>query len=256
MNEEALLKELQDVPGAVNAEEVTEDTQELPEEPQNVPEEPQAEEEQDETMEELLGTKEEEVEKKDDSVPLAKFLELKSELSEIKKAVMSKSEKADTIEALADEYDVDIDFVSRLSKNIEAKTSKAIQDKYEPIIAKQQIEQQREKTDKMFDTVYGKAIESLPDFTNVVNKDVIKKLALDDSNSKKTVKQIIKEVYGGMVEKVDGQPHPSFEKPSTGTRNPGTLDYSNLSNEDHKTIASDPKLKAEYGEWAVENLRW
>lgn len=253
IDDNQLMNELAKNPDFINEEGAGSDQPEVPEEPQG-PEEPQQEtadvEDEGETMEEVLGLKEEAEAESEETVPLATFLEMKKELSDLKKQNLSSSERDASIEAIANEYDVDLVFANKLADAITAKATKEVQKQYEPLVQKQK----QAETDKMFDSVYGKAIESMPEYAGIANKDVVKKLALDPSNKKKTVKQIMKEVYGSVVDRIDAQPGQSFEAPRAKNRNVNDLDFGNLSAEDHDLIASDPKLRAQYGDWMVKNM--
>ena len=229
--------------------------QDVPEEPAKSPEEPLYEEDEDisKPMSEVLGNKPKE-EPKDDSVPLAKYLELKSELAAAKSQEMTKSEEKASLKDLAEEYDVDLDFVQKLASTISSEAQKKAKEEYEPFLKQQQEKERTQEQNKVFESVYEKAILAFPDLEGSINKNVIKALAFDEKNSNKSVKDIINEVYGGVIERVESAPGASFEKPSTGTRKSTGLDYSNLSKEDHDAIASDPSLKKGYGDWLEKNL--
>lgn len=222
------------------------------------PEEPQHEEdpELDKPMSEVLGTKAQEAEQEiKDSVPLATFLELKKEMAELRQQNLSKNETSSSLRELADKYDVDQDFLAEFAEGVAAKAKEEVEKKYEPLIKQQADERRLEKQEQMFNAVFEKALASQPEhIAKVVNKDVIKRLAFDDVNGDKSVRQLIKDVYGNVPEQVDSRPSPSFEKASTGTRKDTNIDFNNLSPEDHDTIANDPKLRAEYGDWLVENV--
>ena len=250
IDDNQLMKKKKKNPDFINEEGADSDQSDVPEEPQQGPEDPHVVEDQDETMEEVLGLKEKTEAQTEQTVPLSTFLEMKKELSSLKKQALSDSERDASIEAIAAEYDVDLNFANQLADAIAAKAAKEVQKQYEPIIQKQK----QAETDKMFDKVYDKAIESMPEFANVANKDIVKKLALDPSNKTKTIKQIMKDVYGDIVERIESQPGPSFEKPRTTNRNVNEMDFGNLTLEDHDLIAHDPKLRAQYGDWMTKNM--
>lgn len=223
-----------------------------PEEPTDQATDTQEDEDINKSMSELLGGKEEQKseEKSNDTVPLATYLELKSELAEIKRQDMTKSQESESLKALAEEYDVDADFVQKLGAVLTAEAEKKVKEKYEPFIQKQQQSEIEKKQNEVFDSLYGKILKSNPEMEGIVNKDVIKALAFDKSNANKSVKQIINEVYGGAIEKADLDSVSSFEKGSVATRKETTtIDFNNLSKKDFDRIESDPKLKEQYGEF-------
>jgi hypothetical protein len=230
-------------------------------------EEPQEEENSDINVPlgELLGNEEEtdepaettkKVDVQGDTVPLALFLDLKREMKELE----SKAKGGDSnalLEAIADKHNVDVDFMREFADSIRENTAKEIRKEYEPFFNKQKEEAENLKKDQLFDSVYDSATKSFPELEGVLNKDLIKGLALDPKNSDKSVKQLIEWAYKGVMSKDDETPAPSFEEGSpSGGKKSGKLDFSNLSPEDHKTIADDPKLRKEYGDWVTENVRW
>ncbi len=191
------------------------------------------------------------------NVPLSTFLELKKELKNAQNALKNSSMATDSaLQELAQEYDVDVDFMRKLADSIKQETAKEFQSKYEPMFNKQQQEREAEKRDALFTKVFEQAKKSYPELNDVLNKDLIKDLALDPKNSNKTVKQLIEWTYGGVINRIDETPAPSFEKGSSGSTKSSGLDFSNLSEQDHKAIANDPKLSKEYGDWVVKNVHW
>ena len=111
------------------------------------------------------------------------------------------------------------------------------------------------KKEDVFNKIFEKASISFPELKGVLDKETIKRLAFDKENSDKTVKQLIEKVYGGVIGKKEEEPSPSFEKGGVGAKT-STLDFANLSAEDHKLIKGDPKLAEEYGDWVVKNVSW
>lgn len=280
MEDELLMKELEKIE---NGEQPTpqEDGKEDPKSPEeptktvkegadNDSEEPEtpdkesgeSDEELDKPLGEILGTKKEEEDEPEEDepsqegvVPLSLFLELKREMKELKEKTAASND--DVIADLSSRYDVDPQFMQEMVDAISSKTAKQFQDKYEPLIEKQVKEREQEKVESVFDKVFDKAVKQFSGNESIIQKDLIKRLALDPENADKSVKQLIEWAYGGALETVEGKPSVSFEKPKAGGgKKSTTLDFANLSPEDHKTIADDPKLRAEYGEWVTQNVRW
>lgn len=172
-------------------------------------EEPKKEEEstgeEPKTVEDLLGTKEE----RDDRVPLKTFLEIKNEkkglekeISDLKKQIEQGATKAEIksdLKSIAEKYDVDQNFLEEISTVIYSKAKsevdEAIQSKLKPLEAKDRAE----KIEKVFSENFNKVMEDMPEYKDVVNRDVIKELSLLPKNAKKTFQQIIEETYSNTV---------------------------------------------------------
>lgn len=220
-------------------------------------EEPQSEENStiDAPLGQLFGEKIDEPKQTDNNktVPLSTFLDLKSEMKELKES-LKVGQGNQALEELAQEYDVDVDFMRKLANTIQQENAKEIQAKYDPIIKKQEEETRLKEQNNLFDKVFEQAKKSYTDISDVINKEIIKDMALNPKNANKTVKELIKEVYGGVMNKTDESPAPSFEKVQARASKESGLDFGNLSLEDHNAIAADPKLKKAYGDWVVKNI--
>lgn len=203
------------------------------------------------TMEEILG------EKKEETVPLATFLDLKKDKKEAERKLKEiqdkidegsdKTEISEDLQALAEEYEIDPKFLDRLSKSIYAKAKAEVDNKLKPL----EVKEKEEKINKIFNEHFEKAIDEMPEYSEVVNKDVIKALSLLPENSKKTFQQIIEETYGKTV---------SGKK----TMEPGTprggkdieLDFSKMTDPAYyKQVMQNPELKKKYNEGMAGRLR-
>lgn len=211
-------------------------------------------EEREESLGDVLETKVEVVKPKAEkpkTVPIELFLELKKELKEAKSEKGSSFSGDSSIEDIAKEYDVDVAFVGKLAKAIETNTAKQFEEKFSGKFQEIENKTKRETVDKKFNDLFEKTIGSFPELEGVVNKDVIKQLALNPANSKKTMTQIIEEVYGHTA-----QGKKTIE---TATANAGdkteTVDFSKAGDPAvYARIKADPKLKEEYNQYVIKHL--
>ena len=195
------------------------------------------------------------------TVPLTTFLETKKEkkalereLSELRAkadAGATKSEVKSDLKSIADKYDVDPNFLSELSDIIYAKAKgdveETLNNKLQPIEAKEKAE----KINTAFNDHYSKVIEEMPEYKNVVNKDVIKSLSLLPENSKKTFQQIIEETYGNSV---TGKRTMETSTPRGGKD--ASLDMSKTNDPEYfKQVMANPELKKKYNEGLVSRIK-
>lgn len=195
-------------------------------------------------------------EKKEDTVPLSTFLEVKNankeltrEMKELKKSIeagATKKEVSADISALADKHGVDADFLQDFAAAVRAEAKKeadeAVASKLKPLEDKERMQ----KIEEAFGVHYTKALEALPEYTGLVNRDVIKNLSLLPQNANKTFTQLIEEAYGHLVtgkRSVDPATTTRASKTETGdvdmeraTRDPGYF----------KEIMENPVLKEKY----------
>lgn len=254
MTDEQLKEELLQQEDEQTPEEPVEDTQE--EETSPSPEEPQ--EEEDSTIDKPLSDVFNEEKRTDDTVPLAKYLDMKnklqSKLDEKDQLIMESTPNNKEIASLAEKYDVDAEFMSEFAKIMKAEALKEAQEKYDPILKKQAEEKALSEKEKLFNQVFDKVSESYSEYAGIINKDIIREMALNGKNADKSVRQLIESVYGGVIKSKEEAPASSFEQSRPSTKKSKDIDFSNLSDSDHDLIASDPKVREEYGKWLESNL--
>jgi hypothetical protein len=216
----------------------------------------EAQEVEEESVEETLGeTFEQEEEKpkpkeKPKTVPIELFLDLKKELKELKNAKGSSLPSDSSIEALAKEYDVDAGFISRLAETIKSSTVTEFETKYNAKINELENLSKKDSKDKKFNDLFEKTIESYPYFKDVANKDVIKQLAFNPENGKKTLSQILEDVYGHTVQ---GRKTMETAQPS-GNREE-SVDFTKAGDPAvYAKIKSDPKLFKEYRDFVQQHI--
>ena len=198
---------------------------------------------------------------KDRSVPLPTFLELKKEskkakqeISDLKKQIEDGASKQDIskgIKEIADEHNVDENFLNEFASTIKAQAEKEIDSKIAEKLKPLQDEDNAKKVDDIFNKNFDKVLENLPEFKDVANKAVIKTLALDPANKNKTFTKIIEEAYGHLI-----QGKKTIESSTPNSKSEGeTLDKAKLKDPVYmKKVLADPELKKEYNEGLIKRL--
>jgi hypothetical protein len=197
----------------------------------------------------------------DKTVPLNTFLETKKEKKALEKELKelreerqngaTKTEVNASLKAIAEKYDVDVNFVDELSSAIYAKAKEDVEEtlnsKLQPLEAKEKAE----KINTAFNEHYEKVIAEMPEYKNVINKDVIKSLSLLPQNSKKTFQQIIEETYSNSV---TGKRTMETSTPRGGKD--ASLDMSKINDPDYfKQVMANPELKKKYNEGLTSRIK-
>lgn len=144
--------------------------------------------------------------KKEQSVPLAAHIELKKEykklegeLKELRKSIesgASKTEVAASIDAIVSEFpDVDPTFLRKLSQTITAEAETKAEQKLAERLKPLQEREEVARIEAIFSEHFEKAVSELPEYKDVVNREVIKQLSLLPQNANKTFSQLIEETY-------------------------------------------------------------
>ncbi len=218
--------------------------------------EPQVEAEKEQTLEEIVGTPEVE-EPKEDTVPLSAFLDIKKELKELQKTSRKADEEPSSydIAQIAKEYEVDEQFVSKLSKAIKSEAASEVEAKYKPLLERQEAERkaleaerQSEKLETVFNQVYDKVTKENPDVANLANKEVIRQLAMSPANKNKTVSQLLEETYGATVKNKT-----SIESARPAHSKDKQTDFSKMSAEEANEASVDPDRKGDYADYLIKS---
>jgi len=194
--------------------------------------------------------------KKPETVGLDKFLEIKKENKELKNQLNdlakriesgdNKQDVAEDIQALADEHDIDSNFLNKLVKSIESKAEKNLEERISQKLAPLTEKDKEEKIEKAFSKAYEATISEMPEYENLVNREVIKVLSLDPKNANKTFAQLIEETYGKAI---TGKRTIETTKPGGG-KEPTEIDFDKAlkDTEYFKEIMSNPTLKKKYND--------
>jgi hypothetical protein len=203
-----------------------------------------------ETVGETLQVKEEVKEAK--MVPEAVLIEYKKEskavrkeLDALKKSIEEGSTKKEVKQSLKDiatKHNVDAEFLNEFSEAVRKEAETEAEEKMKPI----QEKENAEKRDKIFESHFTKTLEEMPEFKNLVNKDVIRTLAFDPKNANKTFAQILQDSYGHLV---TGKKTLETTKARGGAQDT-EVDFSKArtNTEYFKEVMADPELKRKYND--------
>lgn len=242
-----------------------------PEEEEQAEAEPQVEQkpletpaEDDKPLGEMLGEEEavEEVDEEDtededeeEMVPKATLLKVKQRLKEEIRSLKSKpsiSNLEDIADSVAEKFGTDPEFVKEILSQSTGLIEQKFQRELQQVKEKDKAKELEVKKNQLFDGLFEKLVAKNPELKDVVNKDFIRKEALDPSNSKKTLKDIVKDIYGGAIEtkklSFDGY------KASKGEVEPDNLLNADLQTQ--KEIANNPKLRKKFGEELAKRVNW
>lgn len=193
---------------------------------------------------------------KENTVPEHKFLDEKKGRKEAEKRLKdleeqikngaTKKEVSSDLSSIAKEYDIDPAFLEKLEQSIRSKTEKDLEDKFSSKFKPLEDKERMEKIDKAFETHYAQAINSMPEFKDIVNPSVIKALSLMPQNASKTFPQLIEETYGNAI---TGKRTIQSTTPGGG-KDDEPLDVSRAEKDIEylKQVLADPKKKAQYNE--------
>lgn len=164
------------------------------------------------------------------------------ELKALKKSIESGATAVEISEEMAEiseEYDIDPSFLQRFAAGIKAETERELEAKFGQKAG-------AEKFDTAFDNALRVALERGPEFSKLVNPEVIKSLARLPQNSNKTVSQLLEETYGNAL---TGKRTIETTTPGGG-KDPEPLDFDKArkDNSYFNEVMKNPKLKKEYNE--------
>jgi hypothetical protein len=108
----------------------------------------------------------------------------------------------------------------------------------------------KERVDKALTENINKALEVMPEYEGVVNKDVLKSLARLPENKNKTFQQLIEETYSKTV---TGKKTMETSTPRGG-KDVG-IDWSRVKDPSYfSQIMADPELKKQYNEKLISRI--
>ena len=214
-----------------------------------------------ETVGEVLNSQKQKP--KEETVPLSTFLEIKNEnkamhkeMKELKKSIeqgANKKEVNSTIKALSEKHGVDADFLEDFAVAVRQEAKKEVEEELSSKLRPIEEKEKAEKFDKVFNQHYTKALEQLPEFDGVVNKEVIKTLSLNPANANKTFTQLIEEAYGHLV---SGKRTLDVANSRNSRLEAGEVDVkrANTDIEYFREIKSNPHLLKKYNEMISKDL--
>jgi len=196
------------------------------------------------------------------TVPEAAFLDEKKGRKEAERRVKElerlisqggeRSEIKADIEDIAKKHNVDSDFLREFASSIEASLKKDTSDELSKKLRPIEERDRQDRIDKAFEQHFAIAMDKLPEFKNIVNRDAIKTLTLDPRNSKKTFSQIIEETYGSAI---PGRRTIEQNRPG-GSKEPAEIDYDRAKSDGtyFKELMADPSSKKKYNDGLLSRI--
>lgn len=191
-------------------------------------------------------------EKIPDTVPLKKYLDLKKDIKELKEQLGKQSSSNLTLkelEDLADENNLDKGVLKKIADIIKNETLKEADKKIAPILEKERMRE----SEKAFEKDFKKTIlEKYPELKE--KKDAFKRIAFSPQFLHlKTLEDIRKEFFDGYKPK---EKKDAVEAGSKGqSKATETIDFANMTDEQHSKVLADPSTRAEYYKWRETQVR-
>lgn len=199
------------------------------------------------TVEAELGEK---PKKAPDTVPLSVYLELKEDLKTLKQEIKeSKSTKRDDVVArgvgeLAQRYpDVNEDFIKDMLSSATAEATRKIEEKYSPIIERQEVEKKQIAFDRAFDSLFEKTMLENPDLPKTVDKELVKELASTPKYKNVPLATILTKMYGATVQGKSSSENDTRSAPDLVD---DVVSYDKITEEQRRAILANPKARQKY----------
>jgi len=188
-----------------------------------------------------------------ETVPLPVYLELKEDLKALKQEIKkSKETSQETIRIeglgdLAEKYpDVDKDFIKDLLNSATVEATKKIEEKYNPIIERQESEKRQAAFDRAFDNLFDKAIQENPDLPKNIDKEMIKELATSKKYVNVPVADILVKMYASNS---TGRESSETDVRTAGDKVDDIVSFDNITKDQRAAVMADPKARAKYFNW-------
>lgn len=219
-------------------------------------------EEKDTKVSDIIGKPEAKAEKQEAKmVPEAVLLEYKNQNKELKKDIQelkkliedgaSKKEVSQSIQEIAEEHNVDPDFLQKIVKTIKQEAREELEKEVSAKMKPFEEKDKNEKIEKAFNDEYSKVLEKYPEYKDIANKEVVKALTLNPKNSDKTFVQVLEEAYGHLV-----KGRKTLETTKSRVEQITDIDQERAGKDPEyfKEIMSDPELKKKYNEGLTKRL--
>lgn len=185
------------------------------------------------------------------TVPLSTYLELKKDLKELKEEIKnSKSSEKESvrlqgIEDIASKYpDVSTEFIQDILGAAKVLATKEIDEKYSPIIEKQENERKQAEFDKAFDNLFEQALNDNPDIPKSVDKDLVKTLALTPKYRNIPISEIMMKLSGSV--EIKGKETTENDTRGSGDVLEGRVNFDSMSEDQRKAVMADPAARKKY----------
>jgi hypothetical protein len=211
----------------------------------------------------LGGKKTDASSKKDEAVPLATFLEVKGDLkaanAEIKRLTAKlensdgDADVSDEMDTLVEEYGADPKFVKKLVNVIQKNIEKGTTTKVNEIIKPLQAKDEDERIEKAFSRAFDATMSDLPEYEDIVNRDVIKALSLNPANKDKTFRQLIEETYSKAIK---GKKTMEETTPNADKEIGEKVDFARMKKDQgyYAEVMKNPDLKKQYNDGLAKRL--
>lgn len=186
------------------------------------------------------------------TVGLDKFLDQKKQNKELKQRLevlekqigdgATKREVSKDIRALAQEHNVDPEFLESFADAVRERAEAVVDEKLRPLTE----EKAQAKREQLFKQHIEATLEEMPEYKDVVNIDILRQLAFNPANAKKTFRNLLEEAYGNVV-----KPRKSIETTTPrGGAQGGALNYEKALHDAtyFREVMADPQLKQQYNE--------
>lgn len=188
-----------------------------------------------------------------ETVPLSVYLELKEDMKDLKKTIKESkgSEKStvtvEGVSELAKKYpDVSQEFIEDMLSAATSTATKKVEEKYTPIIEKQEQERRQADFDRAFDNLFEGAIKDNPDLPSNIDKDLVKTLALTPKYKNVPVADILVKMYGSAPA---GKTSSENDARSSADRVEDIVSFDKVTAEQKSAIMADPKARQKYFTW-------
>lgn len=240
MTQETTAPEEKEVQEDTSAAEVKESPEESTgETSENESQEQESTESTEPSVAELHPEEEKKESKKPESVPFNRFMKEKEKRKNLEKQLEDlKSQKEDELDDDSSESVDDDSEVSKLASEVE----------------QMKLKERQRQLNAAFEKSFSQALENMPEYKDVVNTEVIRKMAFDPSNKTKTYKQLIEDAYGKAVP--SGKQSVETATPRGGAKNEKLdIDRAQRDTEYRKEVLKDPELKKQYNEGLTSRVQ-
>lgn len=188
-----------------------------------------------------------------ETVPLAVYLELKKDLKDLKEEIKEsvgstkKNVEIKGISDLASKYpDVSPEFMQDILNSATQEASRKIEEKYTPILEKQENEKKEIAFNKAFDDLFEKTLTDNPDLPKSIDKEAIKALAITPQYRNVPLADILNKLYN-----VSNTGKSSSENDArTGADVvQDIVSFDKITPEQKAAVMADPKTRQKYFDW-------
>lgn len=188
-----------------------------------------------------------------ETVPLPVYLELKEDLKalkqELKDSKGSSKERvtAQGLDEISKKYpDVNEEFIKDILNSATTEATKKIEEKYSPIIERQETEKKQAAFDKAFDNLFEKTLKDNPELPTTIDKDAIKALASTPQYRNIPLAEILTKMYSTGTQ---GRSSSEDDTRSASDKVEDIVNFDKITPEQRNAVLDDPKARAKYFTW-------